>query len=733
MKKNRDFRAESLSINLRAFFNSFVRDYWQDQRVSIKKQELKIQLSRGLFLVLPLEFFCIFGNHQYCGSISFLRKEHEQPISFIKASHLLLKLFFKHKDARPFLSKVHNSIENLRLNLCYNEKQKFALGNYIDSESVLFAGHPFHPYPKCKLGLNENEVISYGAEFGNEFSLLWLEGDEDLLYSSANLSSFDDIKDLWRQELGEVDKSKIYIPIHPIQWSKHRKELHALGIKKLKKGKLKWRTLSSQRTIFNEHTSVRLKFSLSITLTNSVRHLQTNELVRGQQLENVLAEVPIVENLEIEKEPLFMSIIGDQKIPFEHFSVQFRISPIERKSFDRYFLLSTLVENRFKTIKQGRIEKFRWFDCFLNKVIRPIFDLAFNHGVLLGAHLQNIIVKMEDNFPAGVVYRDLQGSGYSLAGYERFKSLGGLNKDNGNVLKNKEVEQVFGYYLVVNTIFGTISALAGQNHSQQLSHLSQFKSFLFHIREKLEEKHFIDYLLYSKTLFQKGNFRCCINQWNENTMKNPWSIYNKITNPINKCLRAENPNESGKQVYRCQTHDRKTMSFHIMDPIADLELFHRWHHQPFVYEFWELNQSKEKLKKYLEKVVAAHQIEPLLIKIDGKPIGYFETYWAFDDRIAPYCSPDQYDRGIHLLIGESKYLRTRYVYEAMLYVSKYLFESCDRTKTIWGEPRADNKKILKFAEKLPGWKKVKEFDFPHKRAHLLECDRDRFFRELENE
>jgi hypothetical protein len=113
-------------------------------------------------------------------------------------------------------------------------------------------------------------------------------------------------------------------------------------------------------------------------------------------------------------------------------------------------------------------------------------------------------------------------------------------------------------------------------------------------------------------------------------------------------------------------------------------------------------------------------------------MGYYELYWAHEDRLAPYAPTEAYDRGLHLLIGEEKFLRTRYVYDSMLHVTQFLFEEDERTKAVWAEPRADNTKLVRFCEKLPGWKFIKEFNFPHKRSMLLKCDRESFFKEYAN-
>lgn len=163
--------------------------------------------------------------------------------------------------------------------------------------------------------------------------------------------------------------------------------------------------------------------------------------------------------------------------------------------------------------------------------------------------------------------------------------------------------------------------------------------------------------------------------------------------------------------------------------VEHLDQFHQWHNQPYVYEFWELNKTKEELKEYLEKLASEPQVEPVIGYINDEPCAYFEIYWAYYDRIAPYCDATLYDRGYHLLIGNKQYLGLRNTILWLNLVNDFIFKDEPRTQRIVGEPRADNVGILKYVEHTP-FVKVKEFDFPHKRAALLECKRERFYREV---
>ncbi|WP_413293415.1 GNAT family N-acetyltransferase [Bdellovibrio sp. HCB185ZH] len=171
----------------------------------------------------------------------------------------------------------------------------------------------------------------------------------------------------------------------------------------------------------------------------------------------------------------------------------------------------------------------------------------------------------------------------------------------------------------------------------------------------------------------------------------------------------------------------KTISFRVVDVERDLKTFHFWHNQPYVNEFWELAKPEAELKEYLEKgLVDLHSI-PTFVEFDGVPVGYFEMYWTLEDRLGPYYESEAFDRGFHLLIGNMEYLGFKNTDAILKSASHYLFLEEPRTRKIMAEPRSDNQRIIRYVETFPAWRKVKEFDFPHKRAALLECRREKFF------
>jgi RimJ/RimL family protein N-acetyltransferase len=172
----------------------------------------------------------------------------------------------------------------------------------------------------------------------------------------------------------------------------------------------------------------------------------------------------------------------------------------------------------------------------------------------------------------------------------------------------------------------------------------------------------------------------------------------------------------------------KTLSFHVADTEADLPHFHRWMNDPHVAEFWQEEGDLAQQRAYLERIAADPHALPLIACLDGQPFGYFEVYWAKEDRLAPYYDAQDYDRGWHVLIGEPACRGAAFVSAWLPSISHYLFLDDCRTQRLVIEPRSDNARMRRNLARS-GYALVKEFDFPHKRAVLGTLLRERFFAE----
>ncbi len=172
----------------------------------------------------------------------------------------------------------------------------------------------------------------------------------------------------------------------------------------------------------------------------------------------------------------------------------------------------------------------------------------------------------------------------------------------------------------------------------------------------------------------------------------------------------------------------QTLSFRTADLAQDLPRFHRWMNDPTVAYFWQEQGDLAKHRAHLEAIAADPHVTALIGCFDDEPFGYFEVYWAKEDRIAPFYDVQDFDRGFHVLVGEASFRGKPYLTAWMPSISHYLFLDDCRTQRIVIEPRSDNHKMLKSLARC-GYAHLKEFEFPHKRALLGMLLRERFFAE----
>lgn len=160
------------------------------------------------------------------------------------------------------------------------------------------------------------------------------------------------------------------------------------------------------------------------------------------------------------------------------------------------------------------------------------------------------------------------------------------------------------------------------------------------------------------------------------------------------------------------------ISLRALDIELDLERFNRWQNTPRVLAFWDEGGSLDDHRQYLEKLANDPHTLTLIGCFDDQPFAYFEAYWAKEDRIAPFYDADDYDRGIHMLVGEQAHRGPHKVASWLSALTDYLLQDDPRTRRIVAEPRADNDKMIGYMQ-AQGYARIKEFDFPHKRAALM--------------
>ncbi|MGS0743856.1 GNAT family N-acetyltransferase [Glaciimonas sp. GG7] len=167
------------------------------------------------------------------------------------------------------------------------------------------------------------------------------------------------------------------------------------------------------------------------------------------------------------------------------------------------------------------------------------------------------------------------------------------------------------------------------------------------------------------------------------------------------------------------------LSLRRINPDTDLEHVHRWMNNPRVAAFWEEDGDLDKHSAFIATALADPHIHPLIGSLDDKPFGYFEVYWAKEDRIAPFYAATDYDRGLHMLVGEEWARGPHYIAAWLSSLVHYVMLDDPRTQAVVCEPRADNARMIDYLKQY-GFAYLREFDFPHKRAALMVIEREVF-------
>jgi RimJ/RimL family protein N-acetyltransferase len=171
-----------------------------------------------------------------------------------------------------------------------------------------------------------------------------------------------------------------------------------------------------------------------------------------------------------------------------------------------------------------------------------------------------------------------------------------------------------------------------------------------------------------------------------------------------------------------------TLSFRTVNVEHDLHRFSCWMNDPVVARAWGEQGDLARHRAYLDCISADPHVIGLISCLDDEAFGYFEVYWAKEDRVAPFYEAENFDRGWHVLIGEPRFRGKPFVTAWLPSISHYLFLDDCRTCRIVIEPRSDNHKMIRNLSKC-GYANLKEFDFPHRRAMLGMLLRERFFGE----
>lgn len=475
--------------------------------------------------------------------------------------------------APTFLRRVFQSAAAVEDVLARAPARSVALSRdpgFLEAEQALRFGHSVHPTPRSRDEFTLEDSRAFAPEYGRGFALRWWSAAPDAVAQgssrpeaaaalSAELAAEDPAFD--RQVLA-ASAGRVLLPMHP--WQAARLALDPAINALFRSGALldhgragaPWYATTSLRSLYAPHARFMLKHSLSLRLTNSLRLIKEIECARGLVADAVLAG-PVGAELaarwprfRILGEPAYLALRGTDGMVLPQTIVALRENPFRGPGQRPAAVLaalceiypdgrgSALADTILRAAEGGdspEAAALAWFERFLDVAVGPLLEIQCDLGLLFGAHQQNLVIGLEDGWPVEAFFRDCQGTGYVREFLPALREAApGLDLEAGHIFGSAEAARIMAYYLVVNSIFAVVGAIAIAGLAPEAALTRALRRFVEALAAKdLRDRTCLRLLLDAPTLGSKGNFMICFRNINENTdVTDPLAGYVPMPNPL---------------------------------------------------------------------------------------------------------------------------------------------------------------------------------------------------------
>lgn len=432
--------------------------------------------------------------------------------------------------------------------------------DFIDAERALVFGHWLHPTPKSRQGLTPWQAHTYAPEEGGTFRLAVFAVDASRVrHDSALARSAPEIaRDLLGADAAglALRPGEIALPMHPLQAEALMltppiaEMVEAGTLRPLGAAGPGFTATSSLRTVWAPNSAWMAKFSLPVTLTNSLRVSRMAELEAGVAVARLLArggaEHP---TFKIIADPAWITLHcpGQRESGFE---TVFRENPFRDGAEHG---IATLAALTAEPVPGGpsRLESLirritgsdpahagrTWFSLYLDCMLEPVIALYDRHGVALEAHQQNALLDVGDGWPRRGFYRDNQGFYLSEAARPRIERL---VPEIGTIASlffdDAEIARRLAYYLVVNQVFSVVARMGHDGIVREEVLLDDLARRLETIARRMTGpgRAFARAVLDGPTLCTKANLRVRLADRDELASADGAGTYGDMPNPLRR-------------------------------------------------------------------------------------------------------------------------------------------------------------------------------------------------------
>ncbi len=398
---------------------------------------------------------------------------------------------------------------------------------FVDSEQALLAGHPRHPAPKWRSG-SPDQWRRWSPEARTAFPLHWLAVRDDLVREFGE-PTFDELAP-------DVPDGHRALPVHPWQArlltgplaaAQRRGELRDIG-----PAGLPWHPTSSVRTLYQPEADVFVKTSLSVRITNCVRHSSVADLEGAVLLTRLLGH-SATEGFAVLGEPAARTITVDE--------LAGRVGAIVRSGLalapgERAHLAGTLAAQevdpastptRLADVLAGG-DPLAWWDAYVALLVPPVLRLWAGKGVVLEPHLQNVLVVTGDNgAPVRVLLRDMEGVRLRTDRHAALLASLAPAVAAATAYDPGRAAARIGYCLLVNNLGELAVAVAELSGAPEERLWAPVRAAVAAVAAELDDPPELRHLLEARTLPAKANL---VVRWRG--AEDPAAPYVPVPNPL---------------------------------------------------------------------------------------------------------------------------------------------------------------------------------------------------------
>lgn len=350
-----------------------------------------------------------------------------------------------------FLEEMHNTLfSDLRIEQKQAEQTSAEMTQWtgLKIQSIL-NGHPKLLLNKGRITWSEGDLAEFAPESQPVIRLMWLAVrknsalaaqmpgvTQDVILAqsmdSAELNRFEQ----HLAELKLVKSEYVFVPVHPWQWDRFIQvqfagELSTGVIKALGVFGDNYQPQISIRTLSNISRPGLWDIKLPVTIlnTSSIRGIAAKYIPVGvelsQKMNDICAQDPVLKNVQILSEkagvsfqhPVFKQVALAPYRYHEYLGAIWRECAESKAAAGETSVLTGSFFHKDAEgqsllgayVKSSGLSMDQWLRQYFEVVVVPLYHLQLKYGIGLVSHGQNIVLKLKDHAPVGLILKDFQG------------------------------------------------------------------------------------------------------------------------------------------------------------------------------------------------------------------------------------------------------------------------------------------------------------------------------------